>query len=306
MNNVLKFLALPFISIIGIVVFISMYSVDAGETAIITRYGEIVDVKTSGLNWKSPVEDITYFSTREQKVQFGKFDDETGDVISGLSAYTSDRQTAVVALTVTYQISNPEEIYAKYKTTENMVNILIAPKVRQQLEIVFSKYSAQTAIEKRGEFSVSLRKSIADVFKGYPMTITDVQSVIQFSKEYEKRIEDSVNRDIEVRNQERVTRIAIEQAKGLEAQAKGQAQAKIIQAEAEAKQRVLRADAEAHEILVKGQAEAKALELKNEALSDNNKLAELTAAERWDGKLPTYIPNGTVLPYISLPQPKIK
>ena len=81
----------------------SIYSEDAGETAIITCYGEIIDTKTSGLNWKSPVEDVTYFITREAKIDFGSFDKDTGDVISGLSAYTSDCQTATVALTLTCQ-----------------------------------------------------------------------------------------------------------------------------------------------------------------------------------------------------------
>ena len=64
----------------------SIYSVDAGETAIVTKYGEIVDQKTSGLNFKSPVENVTFFSTREAKVDFGDFDKTTGDVISGLFA----------------------------------------------------------------------------------------------------------------------------------------------------------------------------------------------------------------------------
>ena len=68
----------------------SLYKVDAGELAIVTKYGKIVDQNDSGLNWKSPVEDVTYFSTREAKMTFGSFDSNTGDVSSGLSAYTAD------------------------------------------------------------------------------------------------------------------------------------------------------------------------------------------------------------------------
>lgn len=143
MKNPLSIIGL----ILGLVVLIfsigsCVYSVDAGETAILTRYGEIVDQKTSGLNWKSPLENVTYFSTREAKVDFGEFDKKTGDVISGLSAYTADQQTATVALTVTYQINDPERVYTRYKSTDNMINTLLSPKVRQQLEIVFSKYTA--------------------------------------------------------------------------------------------------------------------------------------------------------------------
>lgn len=289
-------------TVAGIVFAMSVYSVDAGETAILTRYGEIVDTKTSGLNWKSPVENVTFFSTREAKIDFGEFDKKTGDVISGLSAYTSDRQTATIALTLTYQITNPEEVYTKYKTTENMVNTLIAPRVRQQLEIVFSKYTAITAVERRGEFATALRKEIADVFKGYPLVVNDVQAVFNFSEEYERMIEDSVNKDVAVRNQERQTRIAQEQAREAQIRAEAEAKIRITQAEAEAKQRTLQADAEAHAIKVKGQAEADSAKALAEALAKNQELVALKTAEKWNGVLPTYIPQGTVMPFVQLPQ----
>lgn len=285
----------------AIIATMSIYSVDAGETAIVTRYGEIIDTKTSGLNWKSPVEDVTYFSTREAKIDFGSFNKESGDVISGLSAYTADRQTATVAVTLTYQITNPEEVYTKYKTTENMLNTLVAPKVRQQLEIVFSKYTAMTAVERRGEFATTLHKEISEVFKGYPLAINDVQSVFNFSKEYEQMIEDSVNKDVAVRNKERETRIAMEEAKALQVRAEAEAKIRITQAEAEAKQRMLQADAEAHAINVKGKAEADSAKALAEALAKNQDLVALKTAEKWNGVLPTYIPQGTVMPFVQLP-----
>ena len=287
----------------GIIMAMSVYSVDAGETAIVTRYGEIIDTKTSGLNWKSPfTEDVTFFSTREQKIEFGKFDSETGDVIGGLSAYTADRQTATVALTLTYQITNPEEVYQKYKTTQNMVNVLMAPKVRQELEIVFSKYTAQTVISERAKFASQLRKDIQDVFKGYPLAINDVQSVFNFSKEYEKMIEDSVNKDVAVRNKERETRIAQEEAKAQQIKAESEAKIRVIQAEAEAKQQTLKADAEAHAILVKGKAEADSAKALADAIAKEKGLVALKTAEKWNGVLPTYNPQGTVMPFVQLPK----
>ena len=302
MKNPLSIICL----ILGLVVLIfsigsCVYSVDAGETAILTRYGEIVDQKTSGLNWKSPLENVTYFSTREAKVDFGEFDKKTGDVISGLSAYTADQQTATVALTVTYQISDPEKVYTRYKSTDNMINTLLSPKVRQQLEIVFSKYTAQTAIQNRGEFSMALRAGIQEVFAGYPLTITDVQSVINFSKEYEARIEASVNKDVEIRNKERETRIVMEEARAAKAKAEGQAAADLALAEGKAKEKIVQADSEAHAIKVKGEAEAANVKAMADALSKNQELVALETAKRWDGKLPTYLPQGTMMPFINLP-----
>lgn len=183
-----------------------------------------------------------------------------------------------------------------------MVNTLIAPRVRQQLEIVFSKYTAMTAVEKRGEFVTALRKEISDVFKGYPLAINDVQSVFNFSKEYERMIEDSVNKDVAVRNKERETLIAIEDAKRVQVQAEAEAKLKITMAEAEAKQQTLQADAEAHAIKVKGQAEADSAKALAEALAKNQDLVALKTAEKWNGVLPTYIPQGTVMPFVQLPK----
>ena len=224
-----------------------------------------------------------------------------------MSAYTQDQQTAYAALTVTYQITDPVKVYTRYRTTENMVNTLLAPKTRQQLEIVFSKYSAPSAIRDRGKFAVDLRQQIIESFKDYPIQITDVQSVINFSKEYEARIEASVNKDVEIRNQERETRIAEEQARAQKARAEGEAAAKLALAEGEAKQKILQADAEAHAIKVRGEAEAANVKAMAEALAKNQELVALETAKRWDGKLPTYIPNGTIVPFITLPgQPQVQ
>ena len=227
---------------------------------------------------------------------FGSFDKTTGDVTSGLSAYTQDQQTAYAALTVTYQITDPVKVYTRYRTTDNMVNTLLAPKT-----------SAPSAIRDRGKFAVDLRQQIIESFKDYPIQITDVQSVINFSKEYEARIEASVNKDVEIRNQERETRIAEEQARAQKARAEGEAAAKLALAEGEAKQKILQADAEAHAIKVRGEAEAANVKAMAEALAKNQELVALETAKRWDGKLPTYIPNGTIVPFITLPgQPQVQ
>lgn len=299
-KGLLKTIAFILVILIGIIALgKSIYTVDAGETAIVTRYGEIVDQKTSGLNFVSPIEDVTFFSTREAKIDVGEFD-KNGDVISGLSAYTSDRQTVMVALTLTYQITNPTEVYTRYKSTRNMVDTLINPKVRQQLEIVFSKYNSVNVIERRGEFATILRQEISKVFENYPLQINDVQAVFNFSKEYEALIEQSVNQDVIVRNKERATKVAIEEGRAQVETAKAAAAVKLAEAEAIAKQKTLIADSEAHAIRVKGQAEAENVRLMADALAKNNDLVALKAVEKWQGTFPTYLPQGAILP-INIP-----
>ena len=198
-----------------------------------------------------------------------------------------------------------------------MLNTLVSPRIRQQLEIVFSRYTAMTVIERRGEFATTLRKEISELCNGYPIVINDVQSVFNFSKEYERMIEDSMNKDVAVRNQERQTRITQEEAKEAQVRAEAEAKIRITNAEAEARQQTVEAeakahsikvvgeaeaDAKAHSIRVVGEAEAESVKALADALAKNKDLVALKTAERWNGELPTYIPQGTVLPFIQLPQ----
>ena len=125
--------------------------------------------------------------------------------------------------------------------------------------------------------------------------------MFNFSKEYEARIEASVNKDVEIRNKERETRIAMEEARAQKARAEGEAAARLALAEGEAKQKVVQADADAHAIKVKGEAEAANVKAMADALAKNQELVALETAKRWDGKLPTYLPQGTMMPFINLP-----
>ena len=69
--------------------------------------------------------------------------------------------------------------------------------------------------------------------------------------------------------------------------AKGEADAQKIRAEGEAQAKVLVA-----------QAEAKAIKIKADALKSNPQVVQLNAIEKWDGVLPTYMSNGSAVPFV--------
>jgi len=73
----------------------------------------------------------------------------------------------------------------------------------------------------------------------------------------------------------------------------------VAQSKAEADKAVAEAKGRADSMLLEAEAEAKAIEIKGEALSKNPRLVDLSAVEKWDGKLPQYmLGNGT--PFIDL------
>ncbi|MBN6069029.1 hypothetical protein HYE54_09890 [Aggregatibacter actinomycetemcomitans] len=266
----------------------SPFSVDEGEIGLVTKYGEIVETKTAGLHWRSWLEDDTIFSTREQKAVLGKFDDETDSVV-GISAYTRDTQTVTTVLTITYKLTDPVAVYKNYRTTDNMINQLLEPRSRQALEIVFSDYTAQRALENRAKLTNDITAQIREAVKNYPIEITAVQTVIQFNKEYEKRVEESVQKNVAIQTAERELLIQQKQAEIVKVNAQAKADAEVIQAKADAEK-----------VRLAGEAEAAAIRAKGEALKENRQLVELTAAEKWNGVLPqTMTPSGA-LPFVKI------
>lgn len=265
------------------------FTVDEGELGLVTKYGEIQQQYNSGLHWYNAfTEDTITYSTRENKHTLGNFD-ERGELTGGVSAYTRDAQTVTTALIITYKITDSVQVYKNYRTTENMISQLLDPRSRQSIEIVFSTYSAQQALENRAKLTNDITQTIRDAVKGYPIEITAVQTVIQFGAEYEKRVEESVQKNIEIQTAERNLIIQQKQAEIARVNAQAAADAKVIEAEAKAKSVRLAGDAEAYAILKK-----------SEALKESHRLVELTQAEKWDGKLPTtMLPNSSV-PMINL------
>jgi regulator of protease activity HflC (stomatin/prohibitin superfamily) len=77
----------------------------------------------------------------------------------------------------------------------------------------------------------------------------------------------------------------------------------IAQTKAEAEKAIEAARGEAESRLINAKAEADAIRIKGEALAENPKLVELSAIEKWDGKLPTITGAGAV-PFIQVPQGK--
>ena len=280
----------------------SYFTVDAGEKGVIRRFGETIRVVDAGLGFKIPVVDsLITISTRDQSLSFGSRRSD-GEVGYGLNAYTRDQQSVNAALTITYNVTDPIGVYDRYRTIENMVTQIIEPRVRSQVETTFGQFTVQTSITERAKLSDTLQNNIRKALEGQPIAVNSVQlSEIKYSDAYEKGIELSMQKNIEIQTKERQLTIAQKEAEIIRTQAQAEADAQIIPAKVEAEKVKLRGEAEAQAIRATGEAEAQTIKAKGEALKENQQLVSLTAAEKWDGKLPgTMLPNRTV-PFIQMP-----
>jgi len=79
---------------------------------------------------------------------------------------------------------------------------------------------------------------------------------------------------------------------------KVQAEIVVTQAQAQADAVKARAAAEAEAIRLRGDAEATAIRARGDALRANADLVALTAAEKWNGQLPTTMVPGAAVPFV--------
>lgn len=257
----------------------SFYTVDQGERGVILRTGAVVGTAEPGLGFKIPFLDRVVKISVQSRAQ----------IYDSVPAYSRDQQAAVITLSVNYRLpaAEVERIYADYGSEEGLVERLIDRRVFEQAKNVFGQFNAVTAIQERVRLNAETEAAIRDSVRG-PVLIDSVQiENIDFSDAYEQSIENRMLAEVEVQklrqNAERE---------------KVQAQITVTQANAQADAVRAQAEAQAAATRLAGEAEADAIRAKGAALRDNPSLIELTAAERWNGQLPTTMIPGSAVPFI--------
>lgn len=281
-----------FFGIVGIIVvlifstfFGSWYTIDQGERGVILRNGAVTGIAEPGLNFKLPFID----SVHEVSIQ------NHAQLYDKLSIYTFDQQPTEVSLSVSYHVpaNSVENLYVEYTNSDNVLTRILDRKVPEQTKNVFGQYTAVKAIQERANLNAGIETAIKDAIKGIPNVPIVIDSVqvenIDFSEAYEQQIEARMLAEVEVQklrqNAERE---------------KVQAQITVTQANAKADATRAEADAQATAIRVKGNAEADAIKAKSAALQQTPQLIQLTAVEKWDGKLPVTQVPGSAMPFIGI------
>lgn len=287
------------IKVVGAVVFglialsfiLGMYfTVDQGEKAVQTRFGSIVRVADPGFNFKMPwIDSITKISTRTQTLEWHNAGKE-GD--SRMEAYSHDQQPAQMAVKLIWHVKGDDksvrELYAQFKDNHGVSQAIIEPRAATAVKTSFGQFTAVSVVQDRNRFNIIAAKAVQDLVdqgadgKPFPVVVDGVQIYdITFSAAYIHAVEERMKAEVEVA---KVTQ-------NLERERK-EAEIKVVQAEASAKSTKLH-----------GEAEAYAIRVRTEALKDSPRLVELTAVEKWDGKLPVQMVPGSSVPFLHLSAP---
>lgn len=251
------------------------YTVDAGERAVLLRWGAVQGVTGPGLHFKLPfVESIERITVRTGTIEW------TGD--SHMESYSKDQQPANLSIKVTYHVLPDDAsvimLYTQFRDADKFVDSVIIPRTLEGVKTTFGQFNAVTAIQERTRLNMEIESTVKSLIKG-PVMIDGVQvQDIAFSDSYEKAVEARMEAQVEV------DRLAM----NLERERK-QAEIKIVQAHAE------------EERLVSiGRGQAAAIDARAKALKDNPELVALTAAEKWNGVLPTTMVPGGSVPFLNM------
>lgn len=217
-----------------------------------------------------PLIDSTHaMEVRTQKITLDK-------VVS----YSRDIQQSSSRITVNFQLApeNVKTVYTNYGP--DYVARVVTPAVYDKFKEVFGRYTADEIVGSREKVGNQTLSAIAEELRPLGITVSAVQiENVDFTEEFEKAIEAAVKAKAEVT----------------------QAQQILLRKEVEAQQIVVQAKAEAEATMLRAEAESGAIRLRGEALAKNPRLVELTAAEKWDGKLPTSMIPGNTVPFLNIP-----
>ena len=254
--------------------------VPTGYTGIVTTFGKVHDTTLdAGISFKAPWDNVIRMDNREQRFSFE------------LEAFSKDIQEVDLKGSVNLNIDKSTAMNLYREVGTDYINVLIAPRVQEDIKIVIARYTAETLVENRQVASDAmydlLREELAA--KGINVISIAIEN-LDFSDTFESAVEAK-----QVATQEKQRAKTQQEQQTMEAE---QAAArKKIEAEAAAEVVRIRADAEAYEIKTKADAEAEANE--KIAATVTEELIDYTQAQNWNGKLPsTYIGSGSAIPVI--------
>lgn len=251
-------------------------SIPTGYTGIVTTFGRVEDeVLDAGLHLIRPTQKVVLMDNREQRTPFG------------VNAFSSDIQQTSVNGSVNYMIDKSTAMTLYKEVGVGYQDILIQPRILEDVKAVFSRYTAENLIASRDDLSNSIEELLQDDLDQYGIIVMSVSiEDIDFTDVFTNAVEAK-----QVAAQEKLTAETKQQQAIMEAEAAAERQK--IAAEAAAEVQKVEADAEAYATKTKAEAEAEANRMVAESLTQE--LIDYQYAKAWDGQLPTtMLGDGTV------------
>jgi regulator of protease activity HflC (stomatin/prohibitin superfamily) len=256
--------------------------VPTGYTGIVTTFGKVHDITLdAGINFHAPWDNVITMDNREQRVPFE------------MQAFSSDIQEVSIRGSVNLNIDKKTAMNLYREVGTDYLNILVTPRISEEIKSVISKYTAEGLITNRNNLSIEMLSLLKDALATQGINILSVTvEDIDFSDAFTNAVEAK-----QVATQEKQKAQTEQEQKTMEAQQA--AERKKIEASAAAEVQKIEADAAAYAVRVQAEAQAEA----NTKLSTSitEELIKYNYVQTWDGKLPT-VSTDNAMSIINIPE----
>lgn len=234
----------------------SFHTVDTGEIAVVKHLGEAREIRTAGTHFDLWV---------TEKYQI--YDAKVQNIDISTAAYSSDAQTMTIQMTMQFQIMGDKvmDVARQYGSLEVLQSRIQAIAI-EKAKATLSSHKAMDIISNRSSMSPAVEDAIRQAIGTdyYVNVVAVVLTNIDFSDAFEQAVEEKMI------------------AEQLQLKAEYENETKVAQAEAEAKAKLIAAE-----------AAAKANELLEKSLTEN--ILREMYINKWDGKLPSVVSDGSVI-----------
>ncbi len=226
--------------------------------------------------------------------------------IENLRVYTVDNQSVQIAVGVTYRIPKDAVLKLLYQVGRSG-NLDISHNIQQIIADralrLFAKRNTVKISEEREQIAADVRVAVSQsVRELFGVEIFDLQiPAIKYSDTFVASVEAAVKaKNDAIAAENTVNRIRYEGEQKV-VTARAEAEAQIARAQAQKQSQILAAEGEARGIELRAAAEAQSIRVRGEALKENERVIELTIAQRWSGQPPqTILGNAGAVPFFNI------
>lgn len=175
---------LPVLIILGIISFfsiiLSVYTVDAGYSAVVLRNGAISTTNGEGLHFKVPfIDRVVYFETRTIKSE------------ANADAASRDLQQLTLSIAINHRIEREKvgEVYKQFGV--DYEQRIISPRLQESIKIVTARFSAEEIITKRSEVRQQISDEMRSKLENSNIILEDLSIVnLEYSPQFSQAIEE--------------------------------------------------------------------------------------------------------------------
>lgn len=143
----------------------SFYTINQQDRGIVLRNGKLLTEALPGPGWKLPfIDKVTRISMQRNLVYWNKF-----------QVITSTLDVMELEISVIWHVApfDVVNMYKKYNSLEAVENILIIPRVTEQVRLLSSNYSTEQVLNHREKFAKTFSTTISSAVEG-PVIIDSI------------------------------------------------------------------------------------------------------------------------------------